>query len=120
MLRATVSATRPDFQSFDEFWPYYLGEHRRPMCRALHYIGTLGAVGIAIWAVLTGTWIGLALAVVVGYAFAWVGHLFIEHNHPATWSYVGWSFLADFRMATLALRGRIRGEIERLCGDAET
>jgi hypothetical protein len=112
-------STRPSFESFEEFWPYYLGEHRRPMCRGLHYVGTLGAVAVAVWAAVTGMWLGLALAVVVGYAFAWVGHLFIEHNHPATWGHVGWSFRADFRMISLALTGRIKQEVERLCGDSK-
>ena len=115
-----MSETRPEFQSFEEFWVFYLGEHQKPLCRALHYVGTLSALGVAVWAVVTGMWLGLALAVVVGYGFAWIGHLFIEHNHPATWSYVGWSFLADFKMARLALTGRIRQEIERVCGDPET
>lgn len=106
------------FQSFKEFWPYYLGEHRRPMCRALHYLGTLGALSVAVWSVWTGTWLGLALALVVGYAFAWVGHIFVEHNRPATWVYPGWSFLADLKMVGLALTGRIRREVDCVSGDS--
>lgn len=115
-----MSETRRHFRSFEEFWPYYLGEHRRPMCRALHYLGTLGAIAVAVWAVLTGMWLGLALAIVVGYGFAWVGHLFIEHNHPATWGYVGYSFIADIKMIGLALTGRIKQELERASGDSES
>ena len=29
-------------KSFDDFWPYYLAEQRRPLCRILHFIGTSG------------------------------------------------------------------------------
>ena len=116
---ATVSEETPSFQSFKEFWPYYLGEHRRPRCRALHYLGTVSAVSIAVWAIWTGTWLGLLLALVVGYAFAWVSHLCVEHNRPATWRYPGWSFIADLKMVCLAVTGRIRREVELLCEDSE-
>lgn len=32
----------PRFASFSEFFPYYLGEHRNPTCRVLHFVGTAG------------------------------------------------------------------------------
>jgi len=30
------------FQSFEEFWPYYLSEHRNATSRRLHFAGTTG------------------------------------------------------------------------------
>ncbi len=30
------------FQSFEEFWPYYLSEHREAASRRLHFLGTSG------------------------------------------------------------------------------
>lgn len=33
------------FQSFDQFWPYYLSEHRDATSRRLHFVGTSGFLG---------------------------------------------------------------------------
>lgn len=38
------------------------------------------------------------LALVVGYAFAWIGHFFFELNKPATFVYPIYSFAGDLRL----------------------
>ena len=82
-------------QTFAEFWPYYLGEHRSPVCRGLHYVGTTFAVLWLVLGLLTLQPLFLLPAVVSGYFFAWVGHFFVEKNRPATFSYPLWSLQAD-------------------------
>jgi hypothetical protein len=37
-----MSETR--IQSFEEFWPYYLSEHRDPTARRLHFVGSTGFI----------------------------------------------------------------------------
>ncbi len=103
-------------QSFAEFWPYYLGEHRDPTCRGLHYFGTTMAVTSAVMAVVQANpWLVL-LGLVLGYGPAWVGHFFIEHNRPATFKYPLWSLASDFKMLLYFVTGRIGPELERLYG----
>jgi hypothetical protein len=50
----------------------------------------------------------------VGYAVAWVAHLAVEHNRPATFRYPLWSFAADWKMWALTLSGRLDRELERV------
>jgi hypothetical protein len=43
--------------SFREFFPYYLGEHRVPLCRALHFAGTtigMSLLGYVAYGAITG------------------------------------------------------------------
>lgn len=102
--------------SFAEFWPYYVGEHRSPTCRGLHYFGTTMALSTAATAAIVGpAWL-FAIAFVAGYGPAWVAHFFIEHNRPATFKYPLWSLLSDFKMLGLAARGKMGEEVVRLYG----
>lgn len=113
MIRSPAVKRTPEFTSFAEFWPYYLGEHQRPGCRVLHYAGALALVAVAVWAIATADWRPLLILPLAGYGPAWLGHFVIEHNHPATWSYVSWSLRGEWRMLWLALRGRLRAELAR-------
>ncbi len=95
------------FQTLSEFYPYYLGEHQNQTCRRLHFVGTSLAIGLALTAITTSYWWLLGVALVEGYAFAWVGHFFFEHNKPATFKYPRYSYLSDFRMWWDMVTGKI-------------
>ncbi len=86
------------FRSFAEFYPFYLSEHRHPVSRVLHYIGTWCSVTCLALAIVTGGPLWLAGVVLSGYAFAWLGHFRFERNKPATFRYPFYSLAGDFRM----------------------
>ena len=97
-----------DFQSFAEFYPFYLQEHGHPISRRLHFIGTslvILLLAVVIVGLLSPWWL-LALPV-VGYGFAWVGHFFFEKNRPATFQHPFYSLAGDFVMYKDILTRRI-------------
>ena len=101
------------FQTFGEFYPYYLSEHQNRTCRLLHVIGST-LVLVELYVLLTGFFASWAwvLLPVTGYGFAWVGHFFFEHNRPATFTYPVWSLMGDWVMFFEVITGR-RGLTEQ-------
>jgi hypothetical protein len=97
----------PRIRTFADFYPFYLSEHSNRVSRRLHFAGTSMALVLLIAALLTQFWWLIAVAVVQGYAFAWVGHFFFEHNRPATFKYPGFSFVGDWRLWWEILTGKI-------------
>ena len=98
----------PQFASFREFYPYYLGEHRHPISRRLHVIGTLLALLAAVLAVAVRRWSLLAAVPLAGYGLAWIGHFFFERNTPATFRHPFYSLRGDFTLLGEVLTGRKR------------
>jgi hypothetical protein len=96
------------YATFTDFYPFYLSEHANRTCRRLHFAGTSIGLACLITAFAMQNFWWLLTGLVAGYAFAWVGHYFFEHNRPATFSYPFYSFLGDWVMWKDMLSGRIK------------
>lgn len=101
------------FKTFNDFWPFYLGEHAAPANRWLHFIGTSLALVQIIYALTTQRFWFLLTALLTGYGFAWIGHFLMEKNRPATFTYPLFSFLGDWKMWALMLTGGLQNELEK-------
>lgn len=100
--------------NYSEFWDFYIGEHSKPLTRALHFAGTTIGFTLLVLLILSGRWYYFPVFFVVGYGFAWLAHFVVEKNRPATFKYPFWSFISDLKMAWLMITGRMGGEIERV------
>lgn len=96
------------YESFADFYPFYLAEHSNRTCRRLHFAGTSLALALIVSAVMLANAWFLLVALLVGYAFAWVGHFFFEKNRPATFKYPFYSFAGDWVMWKDMLTGKIK------------
>jgi hypothetical protein len=88
----TAARIRP----FPRFYEYYLGEHRNPTCRLLHFLGSWLVIVVVLAAMVARRPLVLVAAPVVGYGFAWVGHFFFERNRPATFHQPWYSLAGDW------------------------
>jgi hypothetical protein len=101
--------------TFEEFWPYYVSQHRNATNRRLHFVGTTLAFGCVAVSPLVPP--ALLAAPVVGYGLAWIGHFAFEKNKPASWhsaKHFLWSFRGDMRMWRLTVTGVMDAEVERV------
>ncbi|MEO8551922.1 MAG: DUF962 domain-containing protein [Kofleriaceae bacterium] len=102
-------------QSFEEFWPYYVSQHRDRTCRRLHFVGTTIAMGCVVAAPFYPP--ALLGAPLAGYGFAWIGHFAFEKNKPASWlgaKELVWSLRGDLRMWKKMVTGQMDAEVDRL------
>ncbi len=101
--------------TFEEFWPYYVSQHRNATSRRLHFVGTTLAMGCVAAAPVFPP--ALLAAPVIGYGMAWIGHFGFEKNKPASWAsakHFAWSFRGDLRMWRYMITGDMAAEVERV------
>jgi hypothetical protein len=107
------------FNSFEEFWPYYVKAHSKKLNRTLHFIGTSVAMGCVALSVIKGKkW--LLRAPLLAYPIAWTGHFLVEGNTPATFGHPAWSLQADLLMWYKTLSGTMDSEVDRVLREQET
>lgn len=95
------------FDTFPQFYAYYLTQHSNAVCRTLHFIGsTLVLCVLASAIALHNGWL-LLLMPVIGYGFAWAGHFGFEKNKPASFGHPFYSFASDWVMWWQMLTGKV-------------
>ena len=105
------------FETFADFWPYYVSAHQKKSTRVLHMLGTTAGVTSALAGLISGRLPFLLAAPVVGYLPAWVGHFVFEKNRPATFDHPLWSLKADFVMLAKMVQGKMDEEVAKVVGD---
>ena len=101
------------YQRFEDFWPYYVGEHANPLTRKLHFWGTHNLIFWVLLALVRRSPKLLVFAVISSYAYAWFGHFFIEKNKPATLDYPVYSTLGELRMYLKTWQGTMDVEVAK-------
>jgi hypothetical protein len=100
--------------SYRQFWPFYVSQHLQPGTRVLHFIGTTAFILCVVAAIAAQTWWLLLLGPVVAYGLAWLAHIFVERNRPATFTHPLWSLIGDFHMYGLMWLGRMDTEVAKV------
>lgn len=106
-----------NFATYDEFFPFYVGQHSKPATRWFHFVGTHLGVATGVTAIATRNRTLLAAAPVLAYGLAWFSHFAIEGNKPASFGHPLWSVRGDFQMLTMMWQGR-DAELTRVAADS--
>jgi len=96
------------YNSFSDFYPFYLSQHVDTTCRRLHFVGSALILVLITYVLLIGNWMLLLALPILGYGFAWTGHFFFEKNKPATFTYPVYSLMGDWVMFKDILIGKIK------------
>jgi len=96
------------FNSFKEFYPFYLSEHSKKSTKILHMIGSILVIFILLYSINNQDWSKLYYLPITGYGFAWIGHFFFEKNKPSTFKYPIYSFIGDWVMLKDIIIGKVK------------
>ena len=96
------------FDTYEDFWPYYVAMHSKAATRWVHLTGTLTGLAVSAYGLARGRARYAAALPLIGYGTAWPAHLLIEGNNPASFGHPAWSLRGDARMIALMLAGRDR------------
>ena len=95
------------FETFDEFFRYYVSQHSKPATRWVHFVSTHAGAALGLAGIARRRPLLLLAAPVATYGPAFLSHYLIEKNSPVTLSgKVLWAMRGDLRMITTMWRGR--------------
>lgn len=90
---------QPKFNTFQEFYPFYLSEHAAKQTKLVHVWVTLVANIFGVLLILNGAWGWLAANILLAYGINWWSHFKFMGNNPTTFQHPVWSFMSDYKMS---------------------
>ena len=105
------------FADYDEFFPFYVGQHSKSATRWFHFAGTHLGFATGVTGIATRNPKLLAAAPVLAYGLAWFSHFTIEGNKPASFGHPVWSVRGDLQMLAMMWQGR-NAELTRIAADS--
>jgi hypothetical protein len=95
------------FESFEEFFRFYVSQHSKPATRWVHFVATHAGATLGLLGIVRRKPLLLLAAPVATYGPAFLSHYLIEKNSPVTLSgNVLWAMRGDLRMISTMWRGR--------------
>ena len=94
-------------KNYQQFYRFYLTEHRDILSRRLHVAGSSLGLYFLSKAIRKRQPKYVAYGLLSGYACAWVGHFVFEKNKPASFKQPLYSFVSDWKMFSDVMRGRL-------------
>jgi hypothetical protein len=101
------------FDTFDDFWVFFLHQHKNKLSRTMHVAGTTVAMALVAAAIVKRRATPLLLAPIAGYGLAWAGHLMFEKNLPTSFSHPIWGLRAGLKMWLMTVTGQMDAELVR-------
>lgn len=95
-----------EFASFDDFFPFYVSQHSKPLTRRFHFVGSHLGAGAALIGLARRSPRWIAAAPALAYGLAWFSHFVIEKNKPASFGHPLWSIRGDAVMLARMWQGR--------------
>ena len=99
--------TETRIASYSAYWVHYASQHQRPGNRALHYLGSLSMLMLALAAPVLQVWWLLPAALACAFGPAMIGHALIERDPADPHHYPLWAIVSDLRMLGLFLSRRL-------------
>jgi hypothetical protein len=94
------------FESFEDFFRFYVSQHSKPATRWVHFVSTHAGATLGMLGIVRRRPLLLLAAPVATYGPAFLSHYLIEKNSPVTLSgNVLWAMRGDLRMITTMWRG---------------
>jgi len=94
-------------RNYQEFYHFYLTEHRNILSRRLHVTGSSVGLYFLSKAIRKRQPRYIAYGLFSCYACAWIGHFVFEKNKPASFKQPLYSFISDWKMFSDVVRGRL-------------